>query len=155
MFTNILVAVDGSEYSKRALNSALELAEKFGAKITLINVYSSVVPMTAALDTLATPPTIAPHSSPAIAAKIVEEAQERGRKVLDEAEQTVKQRGLPVDKVLREGDAAKEIVTTAKEKKIDLIIIGHRGLGKLREFLLGSVSEAVSHKAPCPVLIVK
>lgn len=155
MFSNILVAVDGSEHSNKALNYGMELAEKFGGKITLVNVYSSAVPMTASMDTLATPPTISPHSSPAIAAKIVEEAQLRGKRILEEAEQTVRQRGIAVEKVLREGDAVKEIVTMVQDRKFDLVVVGHRGLGRLRELLLGGVSEGVSHKAPCPVLIVK
>jgi len=155
MFKSILVPFDGSEHSKRALNCALELAEKFDGKITLIHVYSSVVPMTPAMDTLSTPPTIPPHASPAIAAKLTEEAKRKGEQILDEAERTVKDRGIFVEKVLREGDAVREIVAAAQEGKFDLIVIGHRGLSKLRELFLGSVSEGVSHKAPCPVLIVK
>lgn len=60
-----------------------------------------------------------------------------------------------MEKDLREGDAVKEIVTAAEEGKFDIIVVGHRGLSKLKEFLLGSVSEGLSHKASCPVLIVK
>jgi len=56
---------------------------------------------------------------------------------------------------LREGDAVREIVAEAHEEKYDLIVVGHRGLSKLGELFLGAVSEGVSHKAPCPVLIVK
>ncbi len=155
MFNNILVAVDGSEHSKRALNCALELAAKFDGKITLIHVYSSVVPMTASIDTVSTPPTIPPHTSPAIAAKITEEAEKKGEQILDEAERAAKQQGISVDKVLRDGDVVREIVTVAEEGKFNLVVVGHRGLSKLKELLLGSVSEGVSHKAPCPVLIVQ
>jgi len=155
MFSKILVAVDGSEHSSKALNCSMELAEKFEGKITLIHVYSSVVPITASMDTLTTPPTISPHSSPAIAAKIAEEAKQRGQRILDEAEQTVKQRRIAVEKVLKEGDAVREIVAMAQDRKFDLVVVGHRGWSRLREFLLGGVSEGVSHKSPCPVLIVK
>jgi len=154
MFNNILVAFDGSEHSKKALSYALELAEKFGGKITLVHVYSSVVPLTPSVDTLSAP-TLTPPASAAIAAKITEEAKQRGERVLDEAVHAVKARGVSVDKVLREGDAVKEIVAVAQERKIDLIVVGHRGLGKLKELFLGAVSEGVSHKAPCPVLIAK
>jgi len=155
MFRKILVAVDGSEYSKKALNYASELAAKFDGKITLIHVYSTVVPVTASMDTLSTPPTIPPRASPVIAAKIVEEVRRRGEQILDEAEQVVKQRGILVEKVLRDGDAVREIVTVAQDGKFDLIVVGHRGLSKLKELIMGAVSEGVGHKAPCSVLIVK
>lgn len=155
MFSNILIAVDGSEHSNKALDYGMVLAEKFGGRITLIHVYSSVVPMTASMDTLATPPTMSPHSSPAIAAQIAEETKERGQHILSEAERTVKQRGIAVERVLREGDAVREIVTMVQDRKFDLVVVGHRGWGRLREILLGGVSEGVSHKSPCPVLIVK
>lgn len=155
MFKTILVAVDGSEQSKKALNYALELAEKFEGKVTLIHVYSSVVPITPSMDTISTPPTIPPHASPAIAAKLAEEVKQNAERILDEAEHVVKKRGVSVEKVLREGDAVREIAAVAQEGKFDLVVVGHRGLSKLRELFLGAVSEGVSHKAPCPVLIVK
>jgi len=151
MFNNILVAVDGSENSKKALNYALELAEKFDGKITLIHVYSSVAPVVSPGVASTATPTV----SPTIAAEIIEEAKHRGKKILDEAEQVAKERRISVEEVLREGNAVQEIVTVAKEGKFDIIIVGHRGLSKLEELFLGAVSEGVSHKAPCPVMIVK
>jgi len=154
MFDRILVAVDGSEHSKKALNYALELAKKFEGKITLIHVYSIVVPLTPSVEMPSTPTVTSPAST-AIAARIIEEAKQRGKQILDDAEQVVKERGVSVEKVLREGDAVKEIVAVAQEGTFDLIIVGHRGLSKLKELFLGAVSEGVSHKASCPVLIVK
>jgi len=155
MFKNILVAVDGSEHSEKALNYALELAEKFDAKITLIHVYSSVVPLyPSVVDTLS-PPTLPPITSATVAAKIAEEARQMGNQILDKAERVVKERKIPVEKVLREGDPVREILAVSHERKFDLIVMGHRGLSKLKELLLGTVSEGVSHKAPCPVMIVK
>ena len=154
MFSNILVAVDGSEHSRKALNYASELAEKFDGKITLIHVFSTVVPLTPSMDTVSGPTLTSPASA-AIAAKLTEEAKQRGEQVLDEAERVVKQRGISVEKVLREGDAVREIVAVTQEGKFDLVVVGHRGLSRLKELFLGAVSEGVSHKAPCPVLIVK
>lgn len=155
MFKKILVAVDGSEHSKRALSYGLELAEKLGGKITLIHVYLTVMPMTSSMDTLSTPPTIPPHASPVIAAKLADEVKEKGERILEEAERAVKERGVSVEKVLREGNAVREIVAVAQEGKFDLVIVGHRGLSKLKELFMGAVSEGVSHRATCPVLIVK
>jgi len=153
MFNNILVAVDGSEPSKKALNYALELAEKLNGKITLIHVYSTVVALGPPVDVISGP-SLTPASA-AIASKMVEEVKHRAEQILDDAEQIAKQHGISVEKLLREGDAVKEIAAVAKEGKFDLVVVGHRGLSKLGELVLGAVSEGVSHKAPCPVLIVK
>ena len=65
------------------------------------------------------------------------------------------QKTLQVTKELVEGRPADKIVETAKEGMFDLIVIGSRGLGGIKEFFLGSVSNRVADKAPCPVLIVK
>jgi len=153
MFNNILVAVDGSEPSKKALNYALELVEKLDGKITLIHVYSTAVSLGPSMDAISAP-ALTPASA-AMATKMAEEAKQRGERILDDAEQVAKKRGISVEKVLREGDAVKEIVAVAKEGKFELIVVGHRGLSRLEELVLGAVSEGVSHKAPCPVLIVK
>jgi len=154
MFNRILVAVDGSEQSKKALNQALELAQKFSAKITLIHVYSAAVPLVPAADTFTTPSVTTP-ASVEMAARILEEAKQMGKQILDEADKSAKEIGISAEKVLKEGDAVKEIVALAEQGRFDLIVVGHRGWSKLKELLLGAVSEGVSHKAPCPVLIVK
>ena len=153
MMEKILVAVDGSEHSKKALTYALELTKKFDGKITIINVYSTVVPQTQPIDGLSTP--AMSGTSAALAAKIAEDAKLRGEQVLVEAERSAMELGVQVEKVLREGDAVNEIVAEAKAGNFNLVVVGHRGMSKLRELLLGGVSEGVSHKAPCPVLIVK
>ena len=153
MIAKILVAVDGSEHSQKALNYVIELTEKLDGKITLINVYSIVVPQTQPIDGLSTP--VLSGTSAAIAVKIAEDAKRRGEQVLAEGEQFAKARGVSVEKVLREGDAVNEIVAEAKAGKFDLVVVGHRGMSKLKELFFGGVSEGVSHKAPCPVLIVK
>ena len=147
------MAVDGSEDSKKALNYAIELMEKCGGKITLINVYSTVVAQTQPIDGLSTP--AMSGTSAALAAKIAEDAKLRGEEILTEAERSAKELGVQVEKILREGDAVNEIVAAAKAGNFNLIVVGHRGMSKLREFLLGGVSEGVSHKSLCPVLIVK
>jgi nucleotide-binding universal stress UspA family protein len=56
---------------------------------------------------------------------------------------------------LREGDPALEIVGESKDEGFDIIVVGHHGLGRVRELFLGNISEKVAHLAPCPVVIVK
>ncbi len=60
-----------------------------------------------------------------------------------------------VSSKLREGDPALEIVAAAKEGGFDVVVVGHRGLGRVREMFLGNISEKVAHLAPCPVVIVR
>jgi nucleotide-binding universal stress UspA family protein len=153
MMTKVLVAVDGSEHSKKALTYAIELTKKFKGKITVVNVYSTVVPQTQPIDGLSTP--AMSGTSAAMAAKMAEDAKLRGEQILTETQQFAKEHGILVEKVLREGDAVNEIVAEAKAGNFDLVVVGHRGMSKLKELLLGGVSEGLSHKAPCPVLIVK
>jgi nucleotide-binding universal stress UspA family protein len=62
---------------------------------------------------------------------------------------------LAVSSVLREGDPALEIVNAAKEGGFDAIVLGHRGMGKMKELFMGSISEKVVHLASCPVIIVE
>jgi nucleotide-binding universal stress UspA family protein len=62
---------------------------------------------------------------------------------------------LKISTELREGRPADQIVMAAEEGGFDLIVLGHRGLGKVKEFFLGSVSDRVADEARCPVLIVK
>jgi nucleotide-binding universal stress UspA family protein len=153
MIEKILVAVDGSEHSRKALNYAIELTKKFDGKITVVNVYSVVVPQTQPIDGLSTPAMTG--TSAAMAARMAEDAKLKGEQILVEAERFAEESGVLVEKVLREGDAVNEIVAEAKTGNFDLVVVGHRGMSKLKEILLGGVSEGVSHKAPCPVLIVK
>jgi len=154
MFDRILVAVDGSENSKRALSYAVELARKFDATITLVHVYSGILPIIPAADALSSS-TGTPPVPTSVAVRIIEEAEKLGNKILEDAEKAVKEQGIPVDKILKEGDVVKEIVAEAQRGGFNLIVVGHRGMSKLGELLLGAVSEGVSHRAPCPVLIVK
>jgi nucleotide-binding universal stress UspA family protein len=153
MIEKILVAVDGSEHSRKALNYAIELTKKFDGKITVVNVYSVVVPQTQPIDGLSTPAMTG--TSAAMAARMAEDAKLKGEQILVEAERFAEESGVLVEKVLREGDAVNEIVAEAKTGNFNLVVVGHRGMSKLKEILLGGVSEGVSHKAPCPVLIVK
>ena len=62
---------------------------------------------------------------------------------------------MKISTVLEEGRPSDKIVETAKEGNFDLIVMGHRGLGRVKEFFLGSVSDRVADEAHCPVLIVK
>jgi len=142
MFTNILLASDGSDCALKAAAVAADLASKFDARLTVINVfepYQSVGPYGEVVFAGMDEKYIAQTQGQAIS--------EAGR-ILDEAE--VSYRCRPVI-----GHPAAEIVRVAEEEKCDLIVLGSRGLSGFKLLLLGSVSDAVTHHAHCPVLIVK
>jgi len=155
LFEKILVALDGSEHSLRALEIAIQLAKKFGGKITLIHVYSVTVrPIIMPEPTTLTPPGV-PVMTPAEVSKVVEATRKAGARVLGDGEQKVKAEKVQVETTLVEGQVVQEITRTAKEGKFDIIVMGARGISRIREMLLGSVSDGVIRHAPCPVLVVK
>lgn len=149
LLKNVLVAVDASENSDRALDFALDLTEKFGADLTILNVSESL-PMTAVQPDLnassgANIPVI-PRDFMKIHEEILFKAVARAKSAKPH---------LTVSSVLREGDPAVEIVNCAKEGGFDIVVVGHKGIGKMKEFFVGSISEKVAHLVSCPVVIVK
>lgn len=155
MFEKILVPLDGSEHSSRALGIAVQIAKKFNGEITLIHVYSvSVRPVVMPEPTTLTPPGV-PVMTAAEVSKVAEAARKAGASILADGEQKVKAEEVQVEKILKEGHTVQEIIRTAKEGGFDLIVMGARGVSKIREMLLGSVSDGVIRNAPCPVLVTK
>jgi nucleotide-binding universal stress UspA family protein len=148
VFEKILVPLDGSEHSVRALKVAVQTAKKFHGKVTLIHVYSKVWPIVMPHATVVPEATV-------IVPKLIEAAREAGAGILADGEKKVKAEGLQVETLLREGHTVEEILKAAGEGEFDLIVMGARGLSRIKEILLGSVSDGVMRHACCPVLVVK
>ena len=154
MFEKILIPLDGSDHSVHALQSAVQIAKKFSGRITLIHVYSvaplvSVSPLSSS--TLTETGTLAPE----VVSKLFEAARGAGTSILADGEMRVRAEGIQVETLLREGHTIDEILKTVKKGEFDLIVMGARGLSKIKEIFLGSVSHGVTRHASCPVLIVK
>ncbi|MEM3458838.1 MAG: universal stress protein [Candidatus Bathyarchaeia archaeon] len=155
MFEKILVPLDGSEHSLKALNVAIQIAKKFEAKLTLIHVYSVTIrPIIMPEPTTLTPPGV-PIMTPLEISKVAEAAREVGNRILGDGEEKAKAEGIQVEKILAEGHVVQEIIRAAKEGNYDLIVIGARGISRVREMLLGSVTDGVIHHVSCPVLVIK
>jgi nucleotide-binding universal stress UspA family protein len=150
-----LVPLDGSKHSLRALETAIQIAKKFDAKITLIHVYSITVPPVIMPEPTTLTPSGVPVMTPAEVTKIVETAREVGQKILADGKWKVESENIEVETILKEGNTVQEITKLAKEARSDLIVMGVKGISKLRELLVGSVSEGVIRQASCPVLVVK
>jgi nucleotide-binding universal stress UspA family protein len=145
MLQKILVAVDGSEYSKKALEFACELAQKFDGSLHIVH-----VPQGSAADRVM----VLGGASIMIHAGR-EQIEDAGRRLIEAACRIAEDK-LPgnVTTELRGGDPAAEIVASAKETDSDCVVIGSRGLGDFGGLLLGSVSHKVNHSAPCTCITV-
>jgi len=154
LFEKILVPLDGSEHSLKSLTVAIQIAKKFSGKISLIHIYSvTVAPTIIPEPTTLTPPI--PIMTPAEVSRTIEATRRAGLNILAEGEQRVKAEEVEVETMLKEGHIVQEIINTADEGKFDLIVIGARGISKIRELLLGSVTDGVIHHASCTVLVIK
>jgi nucleotide-binding universal stress UspA family protein len=74
---------------------------------------------------------------------------------LEEGAGSLKQSGIEVETLAREGDPADAILDVAEEKGADLIVVGNKGMTGAKRFLLGSVPNKISHHAPCSVMIIR
>lgn len=135
----VLVATDGSEHSMKAVQRALELAEKQGAQVTLMSVAYYVA------DYLEGMP-------PNIRGKLEDEA----RAALKKAKALFDAKNVPVETVLEAGLVpANLIIRKAQEGKFDRIVIGSTGMNALERILMGSTAAKVVAHAPCEVTVVR
>lgn len=138
-FRHLLIAVDGSEASTRALQKGLELARLLDASVSALAVEGPL---------------------PAYAATIgeVEEVKrERDaffKRLADDVRARARAAGVELEVEIRPGHAAELISKVAAERGADLIVLGHRG-HFLRDHVLGSTADRVAEHAGCPVMIVR
>lgn len=136
----ILVPIDGSEGSKKALQYAVSLAKVANASITVLEVIEDFGPLPGYYEA-------APPGKDRVK-WISEQRFEKIHPILEENK-------VSWDRMVVEGYAADEIIRVAEEGKYDLIVMGSRGLSVVGRFLVGSVSDKVIHHAPCSVTIVR
>jgi universal stress protein A len=136
--SRILVATDFSEHSRKALSYAIGFAAQFGAKLTLVHVVEPVLYPT---DWMLPLPEI-------------DFAQTR-KFLIEQLKTFSKKSPVTAQPTVRYGQPAEEIVQVARERKIDLIVIGTHGHSGVKHLLIGSVAERVVRHAPCPVLTLR
>lgn len=137
MFNKILVGTDGSDSASEAVAHAVELASTTGGELVVVHAY---------------PPPRSDVGAP-LGPAAAYPGQEVGGAILREVEKRHGGAGK-LRTVLREGEAADAIVDVAEEEKVDVIVVGNKGMTGAKRFVLGSVPNRVSHHAPCAVLIV-
>ncbi|MDE1872379.1 MAG: universal stress protein [Thaumarchaeota archaeon] len=138
MFSNILVAVDGSESANKAFQRAIYLAQKCNSKLDLVNVIQCEV-----------------GGDSANTFEIIEDLKDKAMKMLEEYRIEAAKNNISMQMTIMQGDPAKTIIELAKAKSYDLIIMGTRGRSSFQELLIGSVSQKVMHHADCPVMVVR
>lgn len=148
MFQKILVGVDGSDSALQAVDVAANLARAFDGELVLMHVVQISAIADEAIKISAT----------AHLEKNPRTIMERlSHEVLDVAREKANGAGLQdesISTITADGDQARELIRIAKDRKVDLIVVGSRGRGRLEGLLLGSVSQKVSALAPCPCMIV-
>ncbi|GAA4289246.1 universal stress protein [Actinomadura luteofluorescens] len=143
-YRTILVGTDGSDSSFRAVDKAAQLAAATGATLLLASAYSPMPERerASASDRLGDLAYKVQGSTPAVDA------------LRAEREQAVAAGATDIEQEAVEGDAVDVLSKLAKERPVDLMVIGNRGLNSLAGRILGSVPANLSHRASCDVLIV-
>lgn len=140
LFEKILIATDGSERNRAAVEEALRIARVCGSTVYATYVMDLNISGTASADVMVMRDTWT---------IIQKEAEDTLANIRTKAE------GVNLETVVLEGKPAAEIVRFATENEIDLIVIGTLGKRGFERLLLGSVAEYVVRSAPCKVLVVK
>jgi nucleotide-binding universal stress UspA family protein len=141
VFRTIVVGTDGSERAKKAVQEAVDVARSQGARIHLVAAFSHNECQWESFESTA--------KVQVVDLRTVAEG------VLVREARAIEEQGVEVDWGAREGDPAEAILEAAIDEKADLIVIGNKGMGGARRFMLGGVPNKVSHHAPCSVMVVR
>jgi nucleotide-binding universal stress UspA family protein len=135
----ILIATDGSDYTKEAVSTGLHLAKILGAKVTALYVIDQTSFVSFPID-----------SSIVSVYSLLEN---EGKRAVEEVKKEGETLGIDVTPVVVEGSPTRKIIEMAAD--FDLIVIGTLGRSALSKLFMGSVAERVTRYAPCPVLVVR
>lgn len=139
----ILVPIDFSDYSKKALKYAISFAQQFNAELYLVYIVEpAIYPADFSFGQVTLP-------------NFENELRNRGKQELEKLVSTYIAGSVPARTIVKSGKSFLEIINTAREEDIDLIIIATHGHTGVEHILFGSTAEKVVRKAPCPVLVVR
>lgn len=141
MFAHILVAFDGSPPARRALATAVEVAGRFRAALTVAFVRrAGAGPTDSVLESLV---------------PLADEGKALGAVVEETRSLALAQGATAVDAIVLEGDVVETLLGAIERVRPDLIVVGSRGLSRGQRIFQGSVSSDLVNRAPCPVLVVR
>jgi nucleotide-binding universal stress UspA family protein len=136
----ILVAVDGSQPSVKAARMAADIAQRFGAKLTLIHVVPKLL--------------LPPDVYGLTIAEVEKEHRAYAENLLQKAIELLQEPGVQVSTTVLYGSPAESIAEEAAASDVGMVVIGSRGHGAVARMFLGSVSDRLIHISPKPILVV-
>ena len=134
----ILVPLDGSKHSFRALDMAISLSSHYSSSVTALYVFD--LPLSLEF---------------AVIDPVGEKIQKRILKSMNTAKSRCEDQHIPFKSIIKHGKVGPDIINLAKKGKFDIIVIGKRGISSASEIFLGSISHYVIHHSKIPVFIVK
>jgi len=135
----VLIATDGSDYTKEAVSQGLYLAKVLGAEVTALYVVDQTSFVSFPMD-----------SSIVSVYSLLEN---EGKRAVEEVVKEGEAIGVKVTPLIIEGSPTRKIVETSAD--FDLVVLGTLGRSALSKLFMGSVAERVTRYAPCPVLVVR
>lgn len=138
MFQKILVGYDGSKQSEHAVRVAFNLSHCSDAKVLIFAV--------------ARPP------EPATRVEVeamLDDAREHFEEAFKRIKESAQEEDVEVETAIVVGHPTEQIIHRAETDKVDLIVLGHRGVSRFERFIIGSTSEKVLRYAHCPVMVVR
>ena len=142
-FKNILVPTDGSEYTKYAVNAAIDLAGLSGGKVTALFVLDKSIYANSPTDTAVT------------LVNVYEALEKEGTHAMSYVSERGKEVGVETEEKRIEGIPSNVITQEAEAGGYDLIVMGSLGRTGISKLLMGSVAEKIVRSAKCPVMVVK
>ncbi len=145
MYKKILVAIDGSVHTQKVLDTAISLAKAFNSSVEICHA-------------VCMPPMLPDLMGAEVAfmPQMIEDLEKNGKKIIDDAKKYVEENGIKdITTFMDIANAANMILERIKSENFDLVVLGSRGLNEFEGFLMGSVSDKISHHAKCSVFIVR
>jgi len=145
MLKKVLLAYDGSENAKRALEMAIDIASHYAATLTVVEV----------VDIHSISYVLAPHGPSLDIDRVIEDLRAKASGDIKQCIKIAEENGLVADGDVLEGDPATEVLRHSGEMKADLIVTGSRGLSLWKRLLMGSVSHRIVSESKVATLVVR
>lgn len=145
MYKKILAAIDGSVHTQKVLDTAISLAKAFDSSVEICHA-------------ICMPPMLPDLMGAEVAfmPQMIEDLEKNGKKIIEDAKKYLEDNGVKnVSTFMDIANAANMILERVKSENFDLVVLGSRGLNEFEGFLMGSVSDKISHHAKCSVFIVR